>query len=419
MPRRARPVPPCRPGRSRWPTGHAAVYPSASPGGWQLIGRTDVPLFTPWTPPYARLAPGDRVRFVKAGHGHGTRHRTTDIGARLRCPAPKRHPSGARPVFVVEEPGLRTVLQDGGRQGLAALGVPAAGPADPVSFRLANRAGGQPGRRLRPRDHGARPDPALPEPDASWRSSAARPICAWTGQPLGAGPGGAGQAGQRLVVGPVRGGFRCYVAVGRRLRRSRPCSGATPAISWPASGPGRSCGARSCGAPPWSRPWATICAWDAPGGVRPTGEPVALRVVPGPHPERFAPGTFATLASRAFTVEADEQPGGPPAPARPAAPPARVAPAPRRARLPGHGDRRRAGPARRRAGHPADRPRHPRRLPGRGRRRRGRPRRAGPVRARNDGRARAVGHDEAAAALREHTRALDLAVVGHYPLAVE
>ncbi len=32
--------------------------------------------------------------------------------------------------------------------------------------------------------------------------------------------------------------------------------------------------------------------------------PVALRVVPGPHHERFAPGTFAALASMRFTVEA-------------------------------------------------------------------------------------------------------------------
>ena len=30
-----------------------------------------------------------------------------------------------------------------------------------------------------------------------------------------------------------------------------------------------------------------------------------LRVVPGPHPERFAPGAFDSLASMDFTVEAD------------------------------------------------------------------------------------------------------------------
>jgi KipI family sensor histidine kinase inhibitor len=40
------------------------VYPRVSPGGWQIIGRTDVPLFDPALEPPSRLAPGDRVRFV-------------------------------------------------------------------------------------------------------------------------------------------------------------------------------------------------------------------------------------------------------------------------------------------------------------------------------------------------------------------
>lgn len=40
------------------------VYPSASPGGWRLIGRTDVPLWDADRQPPALLAPGTRVRFV-------------------------------------------------------------------------------------------------------------------------------------------------------------------------------------------------------------------------------------------------------------------------------------------------------------------------------------------------------------------
>jgi inhibitor of KinA len=39
------------------------VYPIASPGGWQLIGRTDVQLFDPSREPAALLTAGDRVRF--------------------------------------------------------------------------------------------------------------------------------------------------------------------------------------------------------------------------------------------------------------------------------------------------------------------------------------------------------------------
>jgi inhibitor of KinA len=39
------------------------VYPLASPGGWQLIGRTPLALFRPEARPAALLGPGDRVRF--------------------------------------------------------------------------------------------------------------------------------------------------------------------------------------------------------------------------------------------------------------------------------------------------------------------------------------------------------------------
>ena len=42
---------------------HTAVYPATTPGGWHLLGRTDV---APWDidrDPPALLRPGDRVRF--------------------------------------------------------------------------------------------------------------------------------------------------------------------------------------------------------------------------------------------------------------------------------------------------------------------------------------------------------------------
>ena len=42
------------------------IYPLATPGGWQLIGHTSMPLFNPQALPPTLLAPGDRVRFVPA-----------------------------------------------------------------------------------------------------------------------------------------------------------------------------------------------------------------------------------------------------------------------------------------------------------------------------------------------------------------
>jgi len=56
--------------RTRVPAGsvgiaglQTGIYASASPGGWNLIGRTAVPLFDPRRASPTLLLPGDRVRF--------------------------------------------------------------------------------------------------------------------------------------------------------------------------------------------------------------------------------------------------------------------------------------------------------------------------------------------------------------------
>ena len=60
--------------RTRVPAGSVAlagefsgVYPRESPGGWQLVGRTDLVVFDLARDPVALLRPGVRVRFVQAG----------------------------------------------------------------------------------------------------------------------------------------------------------------------------------------------------------------------------------------------------------------------------------------------------------------------------------------------------------------
>ncbi|ANG92059.1 5-oxoprolinase subunit PxpB [Enterobacteriaceae bacterium 155047] len=45
------------------------IYPLASPGGWQLIGHTDLPLFDPLRDEPVLLRPGDTVRFVPQKEG--------------------------------------------------------------------------------------------------------------------------------------------------------------------------------------------------------------------------------------------------------------------------------------------------------------------------------------------------------------
>ncbi|WP_240619598.1 allophanate hydrolase subunit 1 [Blastococcus sp. TF02-8] len=67
VPRRATP-------RTRVPAGavglagpYAGIYPRASPGGWQLVGRTDVVLFDVDRDPPALLVPGTVVRLRAVG----------------------------------------------------------------------------------------------------------------------------------------------------------------------------------------------------------------------------------------------------------------------------------------------------------------------------------------------------------------
>jgi KipI family sensor histidine kinase inhibitor len=56
--------------RTRTPAGSVAIagamsgiYPTDLPGGWRVIGHTDVTLFDPRRDPPALLLPGDRVQF--------------------------------------------------------------------------------------------------------------------------------------------------------------------------------------------------------------------------------------------------------------------------------------------------------------------------------------------------------------------
>ncbi|HEY7915712.1 MAG TPA: 5-oxoprolinase/urea amidolyase family protein [Acidimicrobiales bacterium] len=122
--------------------GFATVYPQSTPGGWMLLGRTDLRLFDPDNPPFALLRPGDAVRFSTcpppAPGDHTDQHPTRpppDGAATGRARLAAR---GRRFVEVLD-PGLLSLVEDGGRQSLAKLGIPGAGAADPQSLRLANR----------------------------------------------------------------------------------------------------------------------------------------------------------------------------------------------------------------------------------------------------------------------------------------
>lgn len=63
LPRRATPRTRVPQGAVAIAAGYAAVYPRTSPGGWHLLGRTDVQLFDATRPQPALIRPGTRVRF--------------------------------------------------------------------------------------------------------------------------------------------------------------------------------------------------------------------------------------------------------------------------------------------------------------------------------------------------------------------
>ncbi len=64
LPRRDTPRPRVPAGSVAIGGAQTAVYPLVTPGGWHLIGRTDTRLFDPASEEPARLAAGDRVRFL-------------------------------------------------------------------------------------------------------------------------------------------------------------------------------------------------------------------------------------------------------------------------------------------------------------------------------------------------------------------
>jgi KipI family sensor histidine kinase inhibitor len=180
--------------------GFAGIYPQASPGGWQLLGRTGFRLFNPESPPFAALRPGDVVRLVAA---EDPGQQVTASRARLRSSAPW--------TAEVDAPGLLTMVQDLGRAGVAALGVPHAGAADTGALRAANRlvgnAAGAAGLEV------TALGPRLRFTAAAHVAVVGRVDVTLDGRPLEVDNTVPVAPGQVLSVGTTHGELRCYVAV--------------------------------------------------------------------------------------------------------------------------------------------------------------------------------------------------------------
>ncbi len=131
VPRRATSRPAVPPGAVALAAEYTGVYPRSSPGGWQLIGRTDATLWDARRDPPALVAPGARVRFLPVGD--------LPAGTTTATAPPADARVAADTAIEVIDPGALTLVQDLGRPGRATLGVGAAGAFDRAAHRLANR----------------------------------------------------------------------------------------------------------------------------------------------------------------------------------------------------------------------------------------------------------------------------------------
>ncbi|HMN21770.1 MAG TPA: 5-oxoprolinase/urea amidolyase family protein [Ottowia sp.] len=296
--------------RTRLPAGSvalagdfSAVYPAASPGGWQLIGVTDVPMWDLRRTEPAYVQPGFQVQFVDADAG-GRHVSLPPTVASEPDPAPE---PTATTAIEFERVGLQTLVQDAGRHGMAGLGISPSGALDQPAMRQANRLVGNPVHTpvlenllggLRLRCHG-RATLAV--------TGAAVPLTLhgadgrqWA---LASHAAVALDDGDVLVVGTPTAGVRCYVAV-RGGWQVAPVLGSCATDTLAHVGPpALQAGQRiAIGSVPPHALRATQPAEAAPADLPRPGDEVTLDVVAGPRTDWFTPDALARLERQTWQV---------------------------------------------------------------------------------------------------------------------
>lgn len=342
VPRREEPRASVPAGSVALAAGYSGIYPRPSPGGWQLIGRTDAVLFDAARQQPALLTPGTRVRFESrrgvALLNTAGRLATAPTEAARRASAvtaalarrtsggsvrvPRLHP--ARPVLVVESPGPRLLVEDGGRTGHAGIGVSRSGAFDRGALARANRAVGNPPFA-----------PALEALLGPVRLRATAPsVIAIAGAPAGVAvtrhdvDSGhldvaaaetrehpiALDPGDTVEIGPVAHGLRIMVAV-RGGIEAEPVLGSASRDTLSGLGPepleagdqvlvGPE---RGLDAVPWCVPGGDGGGEDVPAasGAGQGRERIGIPVVLGPRHSELGAATVGALLAREWTVRAD------------------------------------------------------------------------------------------------------------------
>ncbi len=205
----------------------------------------------------------------------------------------------------VLQPGLLTTIQDSGRWGHQHFGVPVAGPMDRSSHRLANLLVGN-------RVSCATLEVTLIGPqlafgrDLLFAVTGAQFDLALDGARLAMNTVHAARAGQGLSFGPRRAGARAYVAVAGGID-SPPVLGSRATHVGSATGglDGRAlrAGDRLALGADVER---TARAGDVRQGVvRVADQGARVRIIPGPHDDRFGPRGVATLEAGRYCITAN------------------------------------------------------------------------------------------------------------------
>ncbi|WP_167197766.1 5-oxoprolinase subunit B/C family protein [Brevibacterium pigmentatum] len=299
VPRRSSP-------RTRVPVGSVAlageftgVYPRSSPGGWQLIGRTDAKLWDLDRHPPALFVPGTIVKFVEA------EREIVDVAAEDSAAGAEASADVSHSLEVLR-PGLQLLIQDLGRPGFASMGVSAAGAADRTALTTANRLVGN------------------AESAAGLESFGGGVLLRFRGDGVAAATGATGTItvtavdgtvltprlgeafaladGDELELGPAERGVRRYLAV-RGGMDVETALGSSSADTLAGLGPavvdkGATVGAHD----PRTAPHLVDPVPARPRDLPQAGETVEMTVTLGPREDWFTDAGIETLLSQVWTV---------------------------------------------------------------------------------------------------------------------
>ena len=136
--------------RTKIPAGSVAIggkqaglYPSDSPGGWRIIGRTPLKVFDQNRNPSCLYQAGDKIRFVPISKEQFETIEKKNTGENSSSSLGSAKKSGIQKYICTSgikilEPGLMTTVQDRGRFGFQHEGIGQGGVMDAESFALGN-----------------------------------------------------------------------------------------------------------------------------------------------------------------------------------------------------------------------------------------------------------------------------------------